>query len=80
MQGPGEFQGHVVLPDGIAAEYYDHGPVLAGTRIAFKVMGLSLNKGNRNSWIVLFVVFGMLIILALTRLRPVKDHEQTITK
>ena len=80
IYGLGKGDGSVVLPDGIAAEYYDQGSVPAGAQIAFKVVGLSFNKGNRNSWIVIALVFGVLTILALTRLLPAKKHEQTIEK
>ncbi|MHC4194348.1 MAG: hypothetical protein ACYSYU_00755 [Planctomycetota bacterium] len=80
LDGLGESDGKVVLPDDIAAEYYDQGSMPAGAQIAFKVVGLSFNKGNRNSWIVAASVFGVLTILSLTRLLPAKNYEQTIAK
>ncbi len=80
MRGLGKGDGNVVLPDGISAEYYDQGSMPAGAQIAFKIVGLSINKGNRNSWIIVAIVFGVLTILALTRLLPIKNYEQTITK
>ena len=80
IHGLGKPDGNVVLSDGIAAEYYDQGLVQAGAQIAFKVAGLSVNKGSRNSWLIIAVVFGVLTILALTRLLPAKNHEQPITK
>ena len=77
ISGLGKGDGNVVLPDGIAAEYYDQSKMPAGAQIAFKIVGLSFNKGNRNSWLIVAVVFGALIILALSRLLPVKNYEQT---
>jgi hypothetical protein len=77
IRGLGKGDGTVVLPDGIAAEYYDRSSMSAGAQIALKIVGLSFNKGNRNSWLIVAVVFGALIILALSRLLPVKNYEQT---
>ena len=80
LDGLGKSKGKVVLPDGIAAEYYDLGNTLAGSQIAFKVVGLSFNRGNKNLWLIVALVFGVLTILALTRLLLAKNYEQTITK
>ena len=80
IQGLGKPDGKVVLPGGVATEYYDRGAISAGEQITFKVVGLIVNNENRNLWIVVAVIFGILMILALTRLLPAKKHERTITK
>ncbi len=80
LDGLGESDGKIVRPDDGAAEYYDQGSVPTGAQIAFKIVGLSFNKGNKKSWLIIALVFGVLTILSLTRLLPAKNYEQTIAK
>jgi len=80
LQKFGEPAGTVVMPDGIEAQYYSRSDIAAGTQLTFKVVGLNIDKANRNAWIIIAVVFGILTFLALTRLLPTKNYEQTIAK
>ena len=80
LRGLGKPGGKVVLPGGVATEYYDRGAISAGEQITFKVVGLDVNNETRNLWIVITVIFGVLMILALMRLLPAKKHGQTLTK
>ena len=73
IQQFGDADGQVVLADGAMAEYYNRTDLPAGTAIAFKVAGLSFNT-ERTPWIIVAVVFLVIAILAVLRLRPTKSQ------
>ena len=72
LRVPGQSGSPLVLPDGIKAQYYNLNRKDAGTEVTFEVVGLSVDKGKENSWIIMSVVFGVILIFAILRLRPVK--------
>ena len=46
--------------------------------VKFKIAGLSTNVGNKSSWIILAVVFGVIIVVAVIRLRRPKNHTDSV--
>jgi hypothetical protein len=79
VQGLGESDGKMVLPNGTSAEYYKLRELVAGTEIIFKVVGLSTGVGQRGSWIILAVVFGAITIFAASRLWHAKRQSENLT-
>ena len=79
LQGLGDIDGELVLTNGTLAEYYNLGDLQAGTEVKFKLAGLSASVRNRNSWIILAVVFGTITILAVLRALLVKSQRENHT-
>ena len=75
IQGLDQADGRVILPDGVSAEYFDLGNREPGTEIALRLVGLSVDKGSGNTWIIVAVAFGVIILLAVAILRPGKKSE-----
>jgi len=75
IQGPGRPDGRVTLPDGVSAEYFNFGNREPGTEIAFRIAGLGVDKAGRDTWVIVAVALGVIILLAVARLRPDKKSE-----
>lgn len=72
LRGLGKSENSLVMPNGAKAQYYNLNKMDAGAEITFEVVGLSVDKEKENSWIIMAVVFGVILIFAILRLRPVK--------
>ena len=79
IHGLGDVDGELFLTDGTLAQYYDLGDLPAGKEVKFKIAGLSTSVGNKSSWIILAVVFGVITVLAVLRLKPAKRHSENHT-
>jgi hypothetical protein len=60
----------MTMADGTSVEYFDLSALNAGDKINFKVTGFNVVKSQRQSWIIMGVVFGVVSFLAVMRLRP----------
>lgn len=79
IQGLGDADSELFLTDGTLAQYYVLDDLPAGEEIKFKIAGLSTSVGNKSSWIILAVVFGVITVLAVLRLQPAKRHSENHT-
>ncbi|MGB2808955.1 MAG: hypothetical protein WBC22_14525 [Sedimentisphaerales bacterium] len=77
IQGLGDVAGELALGDGTSSEYFVLGNLTFGKEVKFKIAGLSMSVGNKSSWIILAVVFGVIIVVAVLRLR--RSENQTIS-
>jgi hypothetical protein len=78
IQGLGDAAGNLALGDGTPSEYFVLGDLFVGKEIKFKIAGLSTSVGNKSSWIILAVVFGIIIIVAVLRLRRSKNQTVSV--
>ena len=74
VHGLGEPDGQVTLSDGVSADYFSRSDLTGGAEIAFAVTGLNVDRRDRNSLIVVAVVFGVIAVLAVLRLRTGKSR------
>ena len=70
IEGIGSPSGNMTLADGASAEYFNLSRLNAGDKINFKVTGFNVAESQRQSWIIMGVVFGVVAFLAVLRLRP----------
>ena len=77
IQGLGDVAGELALGDRTSSEYFVLGNLTSGKEVKFKIAGLSMSVGNKSSWIILAVVFGVIIVVAVLRLRH--PENQTIS-
>jgi hypothetical protein len=70
IEGLGSPSGSMTLADGTSAEYFSLSAFNAGDKISFKVTGFNVAKSQRQSWIIMGVVFGVVVFLAVMRLLP----------
>jgi hypothetical protein len=70
IEGLGSPSSNMTLADGASAEYFDLSRLNMGDKINFKVTGFNVVKSQRQSWIIMGVVFGVVAFLAVLRLRP----------
>jgi len=65
----GEPAGQLTNADGIPVEYYRRANAEPGDQIAFQVSGFNVKRSDSYSWIILVVVFAVIVVIALLRLR-----------
>jgi hypothetical protein len=70
IKGLGSPSSNMTLANGASAEYFDLSALNASDKINFKVTGFNVVKSQRQSWIIMGVVFGVVAFLAVLRLRP----------
>jgi len=68
VTGIGEPVGQMTLQDGIPADYYTV-DVSKGEVLKFKIEGLAIRKPQKNVWMILGIVFGIVVLVALFRLK-----------
>ena len=73
LQGLGNSRGEVNLADGSSAEYFSFPELKAAEQIKFQVVGFIVKKSNSNVMIILCVVFALIAILVIWRLRSQKS-------
>ncbi|MCP4607445.1 MAG: hypothetical protein GY845_01840 [Planctomycetes bacterium] len=73
LQGLGNSRGEVNLADGSSAEYFSFPEIKAGEQIKFQAVGFTVTKSNSSTSITLIVVFAMIAILVIWRLRSQKS-------
>ncbi len=70
ITGLGSATGRMTMADGTSAEYFNLSELNSGDTINFQVTGFNVIKSQRKSWIIMGVVFGVVTMLAVLRLRP----------
>ncbi|NQT02117.1 MAG: hypothetical protein HQ580_08845 [Planctomycetes bacterium] len=73
LQGLGDSGGEVNLADGSSAEYFSFPKLKAAEQIKFQVVGFNIKKSNSSTLITLIVVFALIVLLVLWRLRGQKS-------
>jgi len=69
LQGLGNSGGEVNLADGSLAEYFSFPELKAAEEIQFQAVGFTVTKSNSSTLITLIVVFAMIVVLVIWRLR-----------
>jgi hypothetical protein len=78
IKGLSDAAGEMALSDGTPSEYFVLSDLPAGKEIKFKIAGLSTSVGNKTSWIILTVVFGVIIAVAVLKLRRPENQTASI--
>ncbi len=73
VKGLGDSKGEMKSADGSLVEYFSVPAVKAGEQIKFQVVGFIVKKSNSRVLIILCVVFAMMAMLVLWRLRSQKS-------
>jgi hypothetical protein len=69
LQGLGNSGGEVNLADGSSAEYFSFPELKAGEQIKLQAVGFTVTKSNSSTLITLIVVFALIVVLVIWRLR-----------
>ncbi len=69
LEGLGEPTGQLTNAEGVPLEYYQRNDLKAGDRITFQIAGFAVKRSDSYSWILLAVVFAVIVMVALLRLR-----------
>ena len=69
LKGLGDSEGEVKLPDGSLAEYFSFQQMNAENQIKFQLSGFNVKKSNTNVVIILSVVFALIAVLVIWRIR-----------
>jgi hypothetical protein len=69
LQGLGDSGGEVNLADGSSAEYFSFSELKAAEQIKFQAAGFNVTKSNSSTLLTLIVVFALIVILVIWRLR-----------
>jgi hypothetical protein len=73
LQGLGDSGGEVNLADGSSAEYFSFPELKAAEQIQFQAVGFNVKKSNSSVLIILCVVFAMIAMLVIWRMRGQKS-------
>ena len=73
LQGLGNSGGEVNLADGSSAEYFSFPELKAAEQIKFQLTGFNVTKSNSNVVIILTVIFALMALLVIWRLRGQKS-------
>ena len=72
LQGLGDSRREVNLADGSSAEYFSFPELKAAEQIKFQVVGFNIKKSNSSILITLIVIFALIVMLVIWRLRSQK--------
>ena len=70
LQGLGQSENQLIRPDGVPMEYYKRSNLASAEKITFQITGFNVNTYDVATWVILAVVFGAIVVLAVSRLRP----------
>jgi hypothetical protein len=68
IKGLASAKGQMTMTDGTSAEYFSFSELNTGDTINFQVTGFNVVKSQRQSWIIMGVVFGIMAVVAVLRL------------
>jgi len=68
ITGLGQASGEMIMQDGTPASYYDIKNMKQGEAVSFKIVGLTPPKSEKDLWIMMSVVFGVIGVVVLKRL------------
>ena len=69
LKGLGDSKGEVSLADGSSAEYFSFSELKVAEQIKFQAVGFTVTKSNSSTSITLIVVFALIAVLVIWRLR-----------
>ncbi len=69
LKGLGDSKGEVNLADGSSAEYFSFSELKVAEQIKFQAVGFTVTKSNSSTSITLIVVFALIAVLVIWRLR-----------
>lgn len=70
LTGLGEPDEQLVNDQGVPVEYYRRNDLQPGDKVAFQISGFNGQTSDADTWIALAVAFGIVVALAIWRLRP----------
>lgn len=73
VEGLGLPDGRMTMADGTSAEYFNLTGLNAGDTVTFRVVGFNAPEPERQSWIIMSVVFGVIALVAVLRLLGLKQ-------
>ncbi len=73
LLGLGEAKNQATTATGSEVKYYTRDNVAAGEEITFQLAGLTVSNSGLSAWVILAVVFGVLMVVVVLRLRPGKS-------
>jgi len=72
LLGLGEAKNRATSTAGTEIKYYTRDKVAAGEEITFQLAGLTVRNSGPSAWVILAVVFGVVMVVVVLRLRPGK--------
>lgn len=69
LQGLGQSENQLIRTNGVPMEYYKRSNLAPAEKIAFQITGFNVNRSALGTWVILAVVFGAIVVLAVSRLR-----------
>jgi hypothetical protein len=70
LEGLGEPAARMTNAQGVPVEYYQRSALKPGDRVAFQIGGFAAQKSDSSTWFVLALIFAVIVVVALLRLRP----------
>jgi hypothetical protein len=70
LEGLGEPAARMTNAQGVPVEYYSRSVLQPGDRVAFQIAGFAAQKSDSSTWLVLALIFAVIVVVALLRLRP----------
>jgi len=69
LEGLGEPEGRLVNAQGTSVQYFHQNGLKPGEKIAFRITGVEIDRSDTQTWLVLAVVFGAVLLVVIFRLR-----------
>jgi len=73
LRGLGEAKNRATTTAGSEMRYYTRDNVAAGEKITFQLAGFTVSNSGPPAWVILAVVFGVVMVVVVLRLRPGKS-------
>ena len=73
IKGLGQAGGQMTMQDGTLARFYDLSSFKKDDKVALQIAGLTPPKSEKDLWVLMCVVFGVIGVLVVTRLCTVKN-------
>jgi len=73
LRGLGEAKNRATTTAGSEMRYYTRDNVAAGEEITFQLAGFTVSNSGPPAWVILAVVFGVVMVVVVLRLRPGKS-------
>lgn len=73
VKGLGDSKGEMKSADGSSVEYFSFPELKAAEQIKFQAVGFNIKKSNSSTLIILIVVFALIVMLVIWRLRSQKS-------
>ena len=72
LRGPDDAEQQLLRTNGAQMKYYKFNNLAPTEEIAFQITGFNVDTSNLAAWVILAIVFSVVAILAVSRLRPEK--------